>query len=60
VDAATLIQGLLWFVAFLFSTTVHEAAHALVALRGGDPPVLRRPAEGRASRRPLFLTDQVL
>ena len=36
-EAATLIQGLLWFVAFLFSTTVHEAAHALVALRGGDP-----------------------
>jgi Zn-dependent protease len=27
----------LWFVAFLFSTTVHEAMHALVALRGGDP-----------------------
>jgi len=27
----------LWFVAFLFSTTVHEAAHALVALRLGDP-----------------------
>ena len=32
-----LIQGLLWFVAFLFSTTLHEAAHALAALRGGDP-----------------------
>ena len=30
-------EGLLWFVAFLFSTTVHEAAHALAALRGGDP-----------------------
>lgn len=29
--------GFLWFVAFLFSTTVHEAMHALVALRGGDP-----------------------
>jgi Zn-dependent protease len=33
----TLVQGLLWFAAFLFSTTVHEAAHALAALRGGDP-----------------------
>ena len=36
-EASDLAQGLLWFVAFLFSTTVHEAAHALVALRGGDP-----------------------
>lgn len=26
-----------WFPVFLFSTTVHEAAHAWVALRGGDP-----------------------
>lgn len=31
-----LLNGLLWFVAFLFSTTVHEAMHALVAFRGGD------------------------
>ena len=27
----------MWFVAFLFSTTVHEAMHAWVAYRGGDP-----------------------
>jgi Zn-dependent protease len=37
VETATLLQGLLWFAAFLFSTTVHEAAHAIAALRGGDP-----------------------
>jgi len=36
VDARDLSHGLLWFVAFLFSTTVHEAMHALAALRGGD------------------------
>jgi Zn-dependent protease len=30
-------SGLIWFVAFLFSTTVHEAMHAWVAWRGGDP-----------------------
>lgn len=31
------IEGLaLWFVAFLFSTTCHEAAHAWAAKRGGD------------------------
>ena len=36
-ETETLVRGLLWFVAFLFSTTVHEAAHALAALRGGDP-----------------------
>ena len=29
--------GFLWFVAFLFSTTVHEAMHAFVAWKGGDP-----------------------
>jgi Zn-dependent protease len=29
--------GLIWFVVFLFSTTCHEAAHALVAKLGGDP-----------------------
>ena len=29
--------GFLWFLAFLFSTTVHEAMHALVAWKGGDP-----------------------
>ena len=36
-DQDKLVTGFLWFVAFLFSTTVHEAMHALVALRGGDP-----------------------
>src|ERR671913_1081642 len=28
--------GFLWFVAFLFSTTVHEAMHAFAAWKGGD------------------------
>lgn len=36
-DQIAVATGFLWFVAFLFSTTVHEAMHALVALRGGDP-----------------------
>jgi Zn-dependent protease len=31
-----LVIGLLWFIAFLFSTTVHEAMHAYVAWKGGD------------------------
>jgi Zn-dependent protease len=32
------IGGLaVWMVAFLFSATAHEAAHAYVAMRGGDP-----------------------
>jgi Zn-dependent protease len=34
IDFAT---GLIWFAAFLFSTTVHEAMHALAAWRLGDP-----------------------
>ena len=29
-------NGLIWFVAFLFSTTVHEAMHAFAAWRLGD------------------------
>ena len=37
VEPHAIVQGLLWFAAFLFSTTVHEAAHALASLRGGDP-----------------------
>jgi Zn-dependent protease len=31
-----LAYGFVWYVAFLFSTTCHEAAHALVAKMGGD------------------------
>jgi Zn-dependent protease len=29
--------GLIWYIVFLFSTTCHEAAHALAAKIGGDP-----------------------
>lgn len=31
-----LVYGFIWYVVFLFSTTCHEAAHALVAKLGGD------------------------
>jgi Zn-dependent protease len=34
-------EGLLYFVVFLFSTTLHEAAHAWAALKGGDPTAYR-------------------
>ena len=30
-------SGLIYYVVFLFSTTLHEAAHAWAAWRGGDP-----------------------
>lgn len=33
----TLALGLTWFLVFLFSTTLHEAAHAFAAYRLGDP-----------------------
>ena len=36
VPAEMLAVGFVWYVAFLFSTTCHEAAHALVAKIGGD------------------------
>ncbi|MFQ5789925.1 MAG: site-2 protease family protein [Acidobacteriota bacterium] len=32
--------GTIWFLVFLFSTTCHEGAHALVAKLGGDPTAL--------------------
>ena len=35
-DSNTLVLGVTWFVAFIFSTTLHEAGHALAALRLGD------------------------
>ena len=35
-NADTLVFGFIWYVAFLFSTTCHEASHALVAKLGGD------------------------
>ncbi len=35
-SAETLVIGFIWYVAFLFSTTCHEASHALVAKLGGD------------------------
>jgi Zn-dependent protease len=35
-DAGTLVLGFISYVAFLFSTTCHEASHALVAKIGGD------------------------
>src|SRR5262245_36677910 len=35
--ADLLVLGVTWFVVFLFSTTLHEAGHALAAYRLGDP-----------------------
>jgi Zn-dependent protease len=31
-----IVHGFIWYVAFLFSTTCHEASHALAAKIGGD------------------------
>lgn len=36
-DANLIVLGLTWFVVFLFSTTLHEAAHAWTAYKLGDP-----------------------
>jgi Zn-dependent protease len=48
VSIDTLTLGLMWFVVFLFSTTCHEGAHALVAKLGGDPT-----ASGQVTLNPL-------
>jgi Zn-dependent protease len=37
IDQQFLMLGVIWYIAFLFSTTCHEGAHALVARLGGDP-----------------------
>jgi Zn-dependent protease len=37
VQADLIVLGLTWFVVFLFSTTLHEAAHAFAAYKLGDP-----------------------
>ncbi|MEE3331013.1 MAG: site-2 protease family protein [Myxococcota bacterium] len=31
-----LLLGVIWYAVFIFSLTLHEAAHALFAMRGGD------------------------
>jgi len=33
---ANIAEGLIWYIAFLFSTTFHEAAHAFASMRLGD------------------------
>lgn len=35
-DVDFITTGILWMIVFIFSTTVHEAAHAFVAAKGGD------------------------
>jgi Zn-dependent protease len=37
IDPQFLVLGVIWYIVFLFSTTCHEGAHALVAKLGGDP-----------------------
>jgi len=41
--------GLAYYIAFLFSTTLHEASHAWAALKGGDPTAYHgRPGLARS------------
>jgi Zn-dependent protease len=40
-NTETLVIGFIWYVAFLFSTTCHEASHAFVAKLGGDDTAAR-------------------
>ena len=47
---ADLAYGFVWYVAFLFSTTCHEASHALVAKLGGDETAA---AGGQVSLNPV-------
>ncbi len=49
-ETQRLADLLIWYLVFVFSTTCHEAAHAFVAHRGGDPTA---HAGGHASLDPL-------
>jgi Zn-dependent protease len=46
----TLALGFTWYAVFLFSTTCHEGAHALVAKLGGDPTAFQ---SGQVTLNPL-------
>ncbi len=35
-ESPNLLYGMMWYLVFLFSTTVHEAAHAFTAMKLGD------------------------
>jgi Zn-dependent protease len=50
VNPQLLVEGLTWFVVFVFSTTLHEAGHALAALKLGDPTAYEG---GQVSLNPL-------
>ncbi len=47
---SVILSGIVWYIAFVLSTTVHEAAHALAALVGGDPTAYR---QGQVSLNPV-------
>lgn len=49
-NAEVLALGLIWYVALLLSLTLHEAAHAWAAMRGGDPTAYH---DGQVSLDPL-------
>jgi Zn-dependent protease len=49
-DSQFVVLGFIWYVIFLFSTTCHEGAHALVAKLGGDPTAFHG---GQVSLNPL-------
>ena len=51
-----LVNGLLWYIVFIFSITFHEAAHALISFRIPGTPylIIDREAQGVAS---LFLIE---
>jgi Zn-dependent protease len=49
-DPQFIVLGLIWYIVFLFSTTCHEGAHALVAKIGGDPTAFHG---GQVSLNPL-------
>jgi Zn-dependent protease len=50
ISSQMIVEGLTWYLVFVVSTSCHEAAHAWVALLGGDPTASRG---GQATINPL-------
>ena len=54
---STIAEKLLWFVPFLFALCFHEAAHAFMAYKQGDPTAKHL---GRMTLNPIPHIDLIL
>ena len=58
INPDVIVRAFIWYVAFLFSTTCHEAAHALAAKLQGDETAARELARRDVERARNFAAAQ--